>query len=71
MLHLPLLSAAYEAALFGERSPDRGTGVEERPAAAPCPPDDEPALDEFPEDEDDLETARTRPLALRLDQIHL
>lgn len=78
MLHLPLLSHAYEAALFG---PDESRPVpaeHPRAQAMPLPFQPEsPTLDEEGEDgtvptvgqPDDLETARTRPL--RLDRLTL
>jgi hypothetical protein len=76
MLHLPLLSDAYPAALVEADGPPPHAPIE-TPCERPDDADDE--LDELaeatatedaaPDDEDDMETARTRPL--RLDQIHL
>jgi hypothetical protein len=81
MLHVPLLSDAYAAALFGTDSPrtepapqEGGSGrlVPLRPETPRSPVDDEgdeEDVDAAPSDRDDIETARTRPL--RLDQLHL
>ncbi len=75
MLHFPLLSDAYAAALFGadtprtEPPPHDGCGeswVTVRPE--PRQEDDED-VHAVPDDREDIETARTRPL--RLDQIRL
>lgn len=76
MLHFPLLSDAYAAALFGADPPrtepppndgcadSRGTV---RPESSPEPEEEDEDVRAVPDD--DIETARTRPL--RLDQIHL
>lgn len=78
MLHFPLLSDAYAAALFGAAAPRTGPtphdGCAEPygtvpPEPLPEPGDEEEDADAAPDDRDDIETARTRPL--RLDQIHL
>jgi hypothetical protein len=64
MLHVPLLSEAYEAALFPEdrpQPPSTRPEVEPRSCAIPRV--------NVPDQDEDLETAPTRPL--RLDQIHL
>lgn len=80
MLHFPLLSDAYAAALFEAEGP-QGLPAERAPIENPCELPDVAADDDDDEvadataenpardDEDDMETARTRPL--RLDQIHL
>lgn len=82
MLHVPLLSDAYAAALFGAAAPrsgldPEGAGADTYRPVLPEPsgaPDDderegEEDVDTAPSDLDDIETARTRPL--RLDRIHL
>ena len=79
MLHFPLLSDAYAAALFGAEAPRTGPapqdGCAESYGTVPPEPPPEPGdeeeedVDAAPEDPDDIETARTRPM--RLDQIHL
>jgi hypothetical protein len=73
MLHLPLLSDAYVAALVEADGPPPQAPIE-TPCERPDDADDEAAEataseNVTPDDEDDMETARTRPL--RLDQIHL
>ena len=76
MLHFPLLSDAYAAALFGadtpRTEPPPHDGCAEswgtvRPEPSPEPEEDDEDDQAVPDD--DIETARTRPL--RLDQIHL
>ena len=82
MLHVPLLSDAYAAALFGTDGPRTEPAPHEEGAAGrfvplrretPRAPVDDEGDDEDVDtptsDRDDIETARTRPL--RLDQIHL
>lgn len=79
MLHFPLLSGAYAAALFGtddprtEPAPHEGGGALRRETPREQVDDgderDEDDVDTASSDRDDIETARTRPL--RLDQIHL
>ena len=81
MLHFPLLSDAYTAALFGtdgprtEPAPHEGDGagtfgpLRREAPRAPVDAGDERDVDPPTSDRDDIETARTRPL--RLDQIHL
>jgi len=66
MLRVPLLSETYAVALFHEDRPEPPSACPEpepRASAAAAAPVS------FPADDDDLETAPTRPL--RLDQIHL
>jgi hypothetical protein len=74
MLHFPLLSDAYAAALFGADETQRRDGGAEvapcsLPSAASEEDDERKPLPPPEEEDDDLETAPTRPL--RLDQIHL
>lgn len=66
MLHVPLLSEAYEAALFHEDEPQPPSPC---PEPAPRASASAVAPSSVPDEEEDLENAPTRPL--RLDQIHL
>lgn len=79
MLHFPLLSDAYEAALVGA-DPSRSAAHQPlHPGPCPIQPEQpEPALDAEEERDDtdpvedlpdDMETARTRPL--RLDRFRI
>ena len=76
MLHFPLLSGAYAAALFGAEAPRTGPAPHDacagsrgtvRSEPSPEPERDHEDVQAVPDD--DIETARTRPL--RLDQSHL
>jgi hypothetical protein len=68
MHSFPLLSEAYVTALL-RPNPDPEP-EEQNPRRARAPRDEEPVtVATCVEDEDDMETARTRPL--RLDRIHL
>ena len=78
MLHHGLLSDAYVAALFGANEPRPECEPHEGASGIPAPvrPAEPAAVAESEDEEDapaaaedDMETARTRPL--RLDQIHL
>lgn len=80
MLHFPLLSDAYEAALLGadELRPKTAAHPPSHPRPCPAPPEhSKPGIggeenhgaDSTEDLPDDMETARTRPL--RLDRLHL
>lgn len=70
MRRFPLFSEAYEAALFSsDRLPCEMETEQTAPYRGLWPTREAPDFAPLPYDEDDMETARTRPL--RIDQLHL
>lgn len=68
MLQFPLLSDAYAAALLTASAPHPDSVPETEPGPLPQETPD-PKREDGGAEDDDMETARTRPL--RFDRIHL